>query len=168
MSDWILACAFAYGCSTANGGAVDLSWKLRPQSGATDDPNVPSFLDCSVQGSNGTQLAGQVKWIELDWEVESTSGKQRFCCSRENGVTTFDLPSGIASLSVVPVCMDGSAAAPDTYVAPAPELRAVTEGATITLGAVELIVDVASNQDQCSSTVPCICKGITGDPTCNN
>jgi len=153
-----LVCAVAYGCTTANGGAVDLSWKLRPQSGATDDPNVPMFLGCLPTGqTNGVPLAGEVKYIELDWEVGSQAGHSDFPCSDEHGVTTFDLPTGTASLSIVPLCDLGWPALAGTYVAPAPELRAVTVGATITLGALELIVDVAPDVADCP-TVPCICS----------
>ena len=142
---------------------MDLSWKLRPQSGATTDPNVPSpFVDCGLEGNDGTALAGPIEWIELDWTVGAVAGHQTFCCYREHGVTTFDLPEGTASLSVVPLCSDGSTALLGTYVAPAPELRAVTVGATIALGAVELIVDVAPDQASCS-TMPCVCANITMD-----
>ncbi|HTR50770.1 MAG TPA: hypothetical protein VMJ10_08700 [Kofleriaceae bacterium] len=167
MSELVLACAFACSCTTANGGAVDLSWTLRPQSGTTD-PNIPSpFVDCGLKGNDSTTpLAGPVEWIELDWAVGAVTGQRTFCCYLEHGVTTFDLPQGTASLSVVPLCGDGNPAEDGTYVAPAPVLRSVTEGATITLGAVELIVDVASNETDCSGgsgTTPCICANIPID-----
>jgi hypothetical protein len=161
-----LIAASAAGCTTANGGAVDLSWKLRPQSGATDDPNVPTFLDCSMQGSDGEPLGGSVQCIELQWQVGSDSGFSDFQCVDQHGETLFDLPTGTASLSVVPLCADPTmpkqcvrtrAATVGTYLAPAPVQRQVTVGGTISLGAVELVVDVAPSMADCSTTVSCIC-----------
>jgi hypothetical protein len=55
-------------------------------------------------------------------------------------------------LSVSPICAGGPAA-PDTYTAPAPVQRTVNVGDTVSLGAVELILQVSSCELQ-----PCICQ----------
>jgi hypothetical protein len=132
-------------CTTVDGGAVELSWRLRPNSGAgTSQP----FIDCT---SNLPQT-GTVTGIRLDWQVGSDSAFAVFDCNAGHGVTRFVLPPGEALLSVSPVCASGPADT-STYTAPAPEQRSVTVGNTVSLGAVELILQVSSCNLQ-----PCICQ----------
>jgi len=132
-------------CSTVDGGAVELSWRLRPNSGAgTSQP----FIDCT---SNLPQT-GAVTGIRLDWHVGSDSAFDVFDCNAGQGVTRFVLPPGEALLSVSPVCAAGPADT-STYTAPAPVQRTVTVGNTVSLGAVELILQVSSCTLQ-----PCICQ----------
>jgi hypothetical protein len=138
------SCLFVHGCVHADGGAVELSWALRSASGATAD-----FLDCP-----GTVLPSvPVKAIRLDWEVGSVASSTSWSCEDGHGVTGFDLPEGQALLSVKPVCLDGSVATTG-FTAPAPELRRVNVGNTISLGAVELVLQVTA----CSTQHPCICQ----------
>src|SRR5438045_1922903 len=54
-------CLAVHGCSDVQGGAVELSWKLRAATGSTE-----TFLDCDVGDITGT---GHVAYIRLDWEV---------------------------------------------------------------------------------------------------
>lgn len=131
-------CLFVHGCTSVDGGAVELSWKLRSASGSLTD-----FLECS----NVPTLEA----IQLDWEVGSDAKTARWPCELGHAVTGFDLPQGQALLSVKPVCTTGNVAASGTFVAPAPELRQVIVGNTISLGAVELVLRVPP----CS---PCICQ----------
>jgi hypothetical protein len=133
----------------ASGGAVELSWKLRPASGALPNGNVP-FIDCD----SGEPDTGVVADIELQWTVgdETSSPDPFWSCNDGHGVTGFDLPVGTALLSVAPVCEDGSVADPSTYTAPAPIERDVAVGDTISLGAVELVLQVSSCDHQA-----CIC-----------
>jgi len=128
------------------GGAVELSWRLRPASGS---PTTQPFIDCN-SGLPGT---GPVTGVLLTWNVEGTPGSVTFDCNPGHGVTRFVLPPGDALLSVAPVCASGPAA-PATYIAPAPEQRTVNVGDTVSLGAVELVLQVSS----CSATQPCICQ----------
>lgn len=129
------------GCTAVNGGAVELSWKLRPASGSTD-----IFVDCDqIPNTN------PVTRIRLDWQVDTTHGSQAWNCTDYHGVTGFDLPVGTALLSVSPECETGDATT-NTYTAPAPEQRIVIVGNTISLGAVELIVE-----DTRCDVQPCIC-----------
>ena len=132
-------------CTDVSGGAVELSWRLRPTSGAgTSQP----FIDCT----SGFPLTGPVTGIRLDWDVAGTQSFAVFDCNAGHGVTRFDLPPGNALLSVSPICAGGPAA-PGTYTAPAPEQRTVNVGDTVSLGAVELILQVSSCDLQ-----PCICQ----------
>ena len=135
---WLLASA----CSSIDGGAVELSWKLRPASGASD-----LFVDCD-SGMPGT---GPVTRMRLDWQVADTNGFATWSCNDQHGVTGFDLPTGIAVLSLSPECTSG-AAATNTYTPPAPVLRTVVVGNTISLNAVQMIVQI----DRCDAQ-PCIC-----------
>ena len=133
------------GCTTVDGGAVELSWKLRPASSSLAD----KFVDCA-SGKPGTN---PVTRIRLDWEVVGrTSGFASWRCDDNHGVTGFDLPEGEALLSVTPECAEGPAS-PDTYTAPAPEQRRVILGDTVSLGAVEIVLQVSYCGEQ-----PCICN----------
>lgn len=140
---FVTVCLCVYGCTTVDGGAVELSWKLRPASGSTD-----IFVDCDT----GVVGAHPVTRIRLDWQVANTTGVATWLCTDYHGVTGFELPPGTALLSVSPEC-SGGVAATNTYTAPAAEQRAVIAGNTISLGAVELIVEVTRCDEQ-----PCICQ----------
>jgi hypothetical protein len=132
-------------CSTVDGGAVELSWRLKPNSGAgTSQP----FIDCDSK-LEGT---GPVTGIRLDWESDRGSAFEVFDCDAGHGITRFEVPPGIALLTVSPVCASGPADT-TTYTAPAPDERAVTVGNTVSLGAVELILTVSSCDQQ-----RCICQ----------
>jgi hypothetical protein len=147
----LLLCLAVHGCTGASGGAVELSWKLRPASGSTNDPNIPGFLDCTIDDMHGVQIAGThpVSYIRLEWQVGDKQGHSDFVCDTGGGVTGFDLPTGIATLSVVPLCGRDDPARANSYTAPAPEQRTVIAGDTISLGAVEMIVDVTSCAPGC-------------------
>jgi len=143
-------CLLVHGCDTVQGGAVELSWKLRPASSSLQD----KFVDCD-SGREGT---GPVTAIRLHWRVENGSadpsehdGSEVWRCTDNHGVTGFALAEGTASLWITPECMDGTAAA-NTYIAPAIVQRSVIRGDTVSLGAIELVVSVA----YCATT-PCIC-----------
>jgi hypothetical protein len=137
----------ATGCVDVDGGAVELSWKLRPAS----SPLTDKFVDCD-SGYSGT---GPVTRIRLHWQMQDGTGREgaaSWRCDDNAGVTGFDLPAGNALLWVTPDCADGPAD-PATYIAPAPQLRTVILGDTVSLGAVELVLQVASCGAQ-----PCICS----------
>jgi len=131
------------GCADVDGGAVELSWKLRAATGSD-----VTFLDCAV----GVEGAGRVTHIRLDWDVDGVADFRQWRCEDDHGVTGFELPEGRALLRVRPVCGDREAAA-GTYIAPAPEQRTVIAGNTVSLGGVELLLEVSSCNVQ-----PCICQ----------
>ncbi len=136
-------CLAVHGCADVEGGAVELSWKLRAATGSEH-----TFLDCSVDVTG----AGRVAFIRLDWEVDGVADFRRWPCGDDHGVTGFELPEGRALLRVSPVCADKDAA-PETYIAPAAEQRTVIAGNTVSLGGVELLLEVSSCDAQ-----PCICQ----------
>ena len=133
----------AMGCTEVDGGAVELSWKLRAATGSEE-----TFLSCDI----GLTDTGRVTHIRLDWDVDGAGGFRQWRCEDDHGVTEFELPEGQALLRISPVCGSGAAAL-DTYTAPAPEQRNVIAGNTVSLGAVELLLEVSSCQDR-----PCICQ----------
>jgi hypothetical protein len=146
-------------CANVNGGAVELSWKLRAASGAPDN-----FVNCDTDGtlvdSNSHHIdnTGHLVDIRLHWEVDEVPAYADFKCATNHGVTTFELPPGQAYLWVSPLCDNenytfDAQTKPSTYSAPAPEQRTVIAGNTIDLGAVELVLEVSS-----CTTQPCICQ----------
>ena len=135
----VTLCLLVHGaCANVDGGAVELSWKLRPASGSNSGNEFISCKQCENPGE------GEVAKIRIDWDVEGVHGFKVFCCKDGHGVTGFDLPPGIALLSVTPICSADRPADPDTYTAPAPEERRVITGNTVSLGAVELILKTES------------------------
>lgn len=140
-------CLFVHGCADVNGGAVELSWKLRAATGST-----ATFLDCVIALSPTNQVV-EVAKIQLDWDVEGEIGSRSWPCDDDHGATKFELPEGQALLRVSPLCANDVAAHPNTYSAPAPERRNVIAGNTVSLGGVELLLEVSSCDLQ-----PCICQ----------
>jgi len=132
-----------HGCADVPGGAVELSWKLRAASGSSE-----TFLACEI-GLPGT---GNVEKIRLDWTVNGVASSHEWLCSDDHGATGFELPEGVALLRVSPLCATHDAT-PETYTAPAPEERDVIAGNTISLGGVELLLEVSS-----CATQACICQ----------
>jgi hypothetical protein len=159
---WIAAVCALCGlaaCEAGSGGAVELSWKLRPNSSSIND----KFVDCEPGGDDPDR--GTVTWIQLNWSVPGASAEadagavhsRAFHCDDNHGVTQFEIPVGTASLWVVPTCGKDpytDEAAADTFIAPAPVIRDVKAGQTISLNAVELVISVFP----CGDGAQCICK----------
>jgi hypothetical protein len=140
-------CLAVHGCTDVTGGAVELSWKLRAATGSDR-----TFLDCAIQ-LEPTNQAVEVARIQLEWEVEGEPGVRSWACDDDHGATKFELPEGRALLRVTPICSNGMVAATSTFSAPAPEQRNVIVGNTISLGGVELLLEVSSCDLQA-----CICQ----------
>lgn len=151
-------CLLVHGCESVNGGAVELSWKLRPASSPLED----KFVGCDPGVDEDRMFS--VARIRLEWEVRVQAGVQtgsrEWACTDNHGVTGFDLPEGEALLRVKPLCRQAGVepasyieADPASYIAPAAEQRRVIVGDTITLGAIELVVVVTT----CNEMQPCIC-----------
>jgi hypothetical protein len=143
----LLLCPVVHGCVDVNGGAVELSWKLRAATGSTR-----TFLNCNLT-LEPTGASTQVSEIQLDWEVDGVRGFKKWPCENDHGVTGFELPEGDALLNVRPVCRSGEVADDKTFSAPAPEQRKVIVGTTVNLGGVELLLEVSSCDFQ-----TCICQ----------
>ena len=140
----VFTVALASACTGVDGGAVELSWRLRPASSALED----KFVDCDSNKPGTKPIAA----IRLDWTVEQQTDHDQWSCSDSHGVTGFVLPVGHALFSISPVCGD-AAANPASYIAPAVEQRDVILGDTVSLGAMEVVVQVTD-----CSTQDCICE----------
>lgn len=136
-------CLGSAACEGGTGGAAELSWKLRPASSALED----KFVDCE-SGQDGT---GPVDAIRLHWDVDGDIGEDQWSCGDSHGVTGFALPSGSGLFWVEPLC-EGGPATPASYIAPAVERRSVISGDTVSLGTIELVVQVSD-----CTLVECIC-----------
>jgi hypothetical protein len=155
----------AVGCTSANGGAVDLSWRLKPAAGFSEPSALgDSFVDCDNQGTltdsmgNSIQGVGKLTAIRLYWQVADQLGPadaslvryEDFECSTENGVTNFEIPPGSALLYVAPLCAGSGSAGSNVeanscaYTAPAPVERTMVAGQTVELGALEIVLDVGT------------------------
>ena len=146
----MIALALVCGCDQVEGGAVELSWKLRPASSELPD----KFVECDTGDER------RVTRMRLEWTVQTDdnrfiTGSDAWPCDDSHGVTGFDLPAGTALLSLKPICgepieFDAEAS---SYIAPTAEQRRVNLGETISLGAVEVVVTV----DDCDRQ-SCICE----------
>jgi len=155
----VTLCLTVHACDTGRGGAVELSWKLRPMSGTSDKPFVTACHPGAAAGYD-------VGRIRLSWTRSSDDTcpmppcEQDWDCDDNHGATGFDLPEGVANLLVTPTCTDGQLPASGTYIAPAIVQRDVIRGETVTLGAVELVVAVTKCRpapDSSPTDPPCIC-----------
>ncbi len=163
----VTLCLPVHGCDMGTGGAVELSWKLRPASSGLAE----KFVECDSM-QNGT---GRVQKIRLHWTDPSGSCDPPEKCTKDwecddsHGATAFDLPTGSTELSIEPLCAPVPGLPelwlPDaaTYIAPATLLRNVVAGQTVSLGAVELVVSVSgcitadSDTNPNAGTSACIC-----------
>jgi hypothetical protein len=134
-----------HGCDAVNGGAAELSWKLRPASSSLPD----KFVECD----SGKPNTGAVTIIRLEWLEGDAATHEEWPCDDSHGVTGFALPPGPTQFVVIPLCGPDMPADPSSYTAPAPEIRNVNAGDTVSLGAVEIIVNVSYCDRQ-----PCICQ----------
>lgn len=155
-----------HACDTGHGGAVELSWSLRPVPGA----GTTQFTGCHPDNvDDGWGIARiRLSWTLPDGSCPSQACSQPWNCDDNHGATGFDVPQGMANLLVSPECSNGALPAPDTYIAPAIVQRNVIRGETVSLGAVELVVAIS----RCNSAplgngnrgdLPCICGTPSGN-----
>jgi hypothetical protein len=130
-------------CTDVSGGAVELSWLLRPSNG---DENA-------CENDQSCCQASRVERMRLVWEVDGTTGFDSWPCADNRAVTGFDVPPGQAQLSVVPECAGGVLAQPALYEAPAPVVRTLITGEVVSLNAVLVQVQISDCMAQ-----PCICR----------
>lgn len=158
-------CLLVHACDLGSGGAVELSWSLRPASGAGSD----KFVGCEARDSQNN-LTRAIRRVRLHWQVGGMTCSKSFDCGANHGATRFDVPPGIADLTLtlecgdptpdLPECVDDQPACPATYIAPAIVQRDAIRGETVTLGAVELVVSSAACPGE-----PCTCP-VPAPPTC--
>jgi hypothetical protein len=157
-------CLAVHGCSVGSGGAVELSWALRPAS----SNSTSKFTDCIEQDTAAPRW--NISRVRLHWQDGDTTCSHAWNCNDSHGATGFEIAAGTADLwltlecGVDPhpaLCADDQPASPDSYIAPAIVQRDVIRGETVTLGAVQLVVSI----DTCPSP-PCVCpQGVAQDHT---
>jgi hypothetical protein len=156
-------CLPVYACDLGSGGAVELSWSLRPASSAGTD----KFAPCVGQDSKGDNT-WVIDKIRLHWQPAAggETGSLAWNCTDNHGATGFEVSLGLTNLWVTPDCKQPAAmqsdvpdvaAALDTYIAPAIVQREVIRGQTVTLGAVELVISTAG----CPQPASCVCPTMT-------
>ena len=146
------------GCAQVDGGAVELSWKLRPSSSALTE----KFVNCVPDAA--FRLAGTVQRIRLDWEVIGRgTGFATWSCEDNHGVTSFEVPAGDALLSVSPECVDEQPPQAASFIAPAAVERQISNGGVASIGAIELVLNVVDCGDP--PAAPCICQGQNQPPS---
>lgn len=155
-------CLAVHACDLGTGGAVELSWSLRPASGpGSGGGSARPFVDC--ERSTGQVQVRAVTRVRLHWTVSgSTPCSRAWSCDAHHGATRFEVPPGIADLTLtlecgdptpgLSECADDHPADPQTYIAPAIVQRDSIRGEVVTLGAVELVVSDAACPQQ-----PCTC-----------
>lgn len=154
-------CLPVHACDLGTGGAVELSWSLRPASGPGSGSNQP-FVDCEARDSRNTRIRAITR-VRLHWTVPGSPPCSRWwACDAHHGATRFEVPQGIADLTLtlecgdptpgLGECEDDHPADPGTYIAPALVQRDAVRGEVVTLGAVELVVSDAACPNQ-----PCTC-----------
>lgn len=158
-------CLPVHGCDLGSGGAVELSWSLRPASGAGSD----KFVGCEARDSQNNVIR-EITRVRLHWQVGGMTCSHAWSCDANHGATRFEVPRGMADLTLtlecgdptpgLPECEDDHPADPSTYIAPAIVQRDAIRGQVVTLGAVELVVSEAA-----CPACPCTCP-FGPPPTC--
>lgn len=152
-------CLAVHACDLGTGGAVELSWSLRPGSGSGSD----KFVGCEARDRQN-HLIRAITRVRLHWTVGSVTCSHAWPCDANHGATRFEVPSGIADLTLtlecgsptpgLAECEDDQPADPATYIAPAIVQRDAIRGEAVTLGAVELVVsDAACPQPPCTCPI---------------
>jgi len=142
-------------CVEVDGGAVELSWRLRDSTGG-EEPDM-----CTVTRVGKIRIC----WIPLDADAGLPSQPQctierldggfkelyrDFDCVEKRGVTRFEVPPGQNAFFVQPVCNDGRAPT-GPYQVPPPIVRQVDSGAVVTLNQLLVIVTPTDCQgDACT------------------
>jgi hypothetical protein len=136
---WCVGLLGSVGCVDIRGGAVELSWIVRTQSGAALGDG--STID-------GCRLAAiaqvRLRLEPLDGAPAAcgapTGGGGDSCtfeCARGGGATHFSIPQGTYRVSVEARCSDGSAA---TTAPPPSVVRRVVDGEITSLEVFEIAV----------------------------
>ena len=148
-----LTCLLAT-CVDINGGAVEISWVIRSQSGS-------AITDCGCASPSIARV--RLKLVGVGGAIEGATpcaGKAQcdFPCSRQTGSTAFNIQETHGAeryeVSVVAIGTDGSELSQVT--APAPILREVVRGQPTEVASMQLVADCAA---QCLMNSSGVCAG---------
>jgi hypothetical protein len=128
------------GCVRVDGGAVELSWTVRPIDGMTD---LDDWADCA----RGTDTLAEVALCARACTIvsdgacvgEVTCPVHAWPCERRHGSTLFEIVAGRKELWIEVRCADGARA--DVLV-PEPIVRDIADGEVTQLHAVLISVPV--------------------------
>lgn len=159
-------CLPVHACDLGSGGAVELSWSLRPASG----PGSDKFVGCEARDSQNNVIR-EITRVRLHWKVGGMTCSHAWSCDANHGATRFEVPTGMAADLTLTLecgepnpgpdeCADDQPACPATYIAPAIVQRDAIRGEVVTLGAVEIVVSGAACPQE-----PCTCP-VGAPPTC--
>jgi hypothetical protein len=129
-------------CVEVEGGAVELSWRLRDVRGGDSDcalARVGTIRVCwvPVTGDAGADQMTECTIVRTDAGFSELF--REFDCTEKRGVTRFEVPAGPNALFVRPVCADGQAPTGDFQVPP-PIVRNVETGGVVTLNQLLIVV----------------------------
>lgn len=119
-------------------------------------------MGCEARDSQN-QLIRAITRVRLHWQVGSATCSRWWSCGDNHGATRFEVPPGVASLTLTLECGEATAglgeceddqpADPATYIAPAIVQRDAIRGEVVTLGAVELVVSDACPLGPCTCPI---------------
>lgn len=134
------------GCVAVDGGAVEFSWAVRSFDG--------SEIGCVLAKIDTVSLCWRDSIITGSTEC-LTEASSDFRCDREQGATSFSVPSGEQTLWIEVSCATTGARADRAgYEVPAPIVRTVTNGGIVTLNS--LLIVASDRQERCGDR-PCTC-----------
>jgi hypothetical protein len=144
--------AVSAGCVKIDGGAVEVSWVVRSQTGAaiTDcscaQPAISTVrlvLVLDVAGSPADSGSPSDSGSPTDYRPCSNQAQCDFPCQRQTGATAFDIRPTQANesyeISVIGVDSTGAVIATTDLMTPAPILRSVMTGQATVTEAFELV-----------------------------
>ncbi len=146
-------------CVEVDGGAVELSWRLRDFTGEKEPDNM-----CTLTRVGAIRIC----WLPLDTDaglpdapqctIERLDGGFKelyrdFDCTAKRGVTRFEVPPGANAFFVQPVCANGKAPT-GPYQVPPPIVRQVDSGAVVTLNQLLVIVTPTDCQGEACTCPP--------------
>ncbi|HKA88720.1 MAG TPA: hypothetical protein VKE22_13720 [Haliangiales bacterium] len=116
-------------CVDVNGGAVELSWSLR--------------TDTGIERTCPQTAIVQVALCMRDCDTQPCAGAlacpNTFPCERQRGTTQFDIPPGRKEITIRPDCASG----PALVVVPPPLVRDIVKGDVTELNALLITVPSA-------------------------
>jgi len=138
-------------CVEVDGGAIELSWRLRNFEGSElscTSANIGQVRVCWVPlGDAGSDVEAECTTLRVDGGF--VEWFRDFECGLKRGVTRFEVPSGPNAIFVRPICTDGTAPVGD-YQVPPPIVRNVERGGVVTLNQLLLVIENDCGAGRCA------------------